>query len=464
MSFGKTFGIRAAMEELDEAAAAEATPPVENEEVVEMPADEETVDAAMAETAEAAAEVDGGGEAVETAVGDAETLADVADKMEATEETGGMTEQAAAIAEVAIEALRERLCIRRAKALPAMESFGSESSRMKATSIAVESIREELKKVWQAIVAMLKKVYEAIKGFMKSIFDTNTKLKEKAEKLLKAVDSVEGKPEATEFEAPKVAGVLCLGGKVSSEGVVKGLKELSGDLEKTAGIFNSLGDFIPAAQIEGIIKNKESFDALELQFNKPEGMEAVEDDRYGKAPEKMAVFVSGEMLGNTVIKAVVPAAEAKGQESFDLAAKTSISVEKFDTKQKEVTAVPTLDAAEMRAVLGGVVEATKAMEDFKPAVEKADDLMSKTIQAALKATAMNIAEDKDIMARGRSVQKALSKVGVMLTRPSALTARVLVAASKASLDLVVKSAAQYKGAKMDALPAPKEGEGEPAAA
>lgn len=466
MSFGK-LSIQAAMEELDEAAAAEAAAVVETtEEVVEMPVDEETVEAAMAETAEVAAQVEGGGDSIEQAVGDAETLADVADTMEATEETGGMDEKAAAIAEVAIEALYERLHVSRGKAMPGLESFGSQSSRMKSTTIAVEAIRDDLKKVWAAIVAMASKVWEFVKGFFKSVFDTNTKLKEKAEKLLKAVASVDGAAEAGTLEEVKFAAQLSVGGKVTVEGVEAAVKDIQNAATVLAELFTDTAgveEFI--AGIDKPIKDKEVFDAFTDKSELAPGFKIDDAGKYGKAPEGCGVGISDELIGNRAAKLVFPATNEAGAKTWEALGNQSISFEVFDAKQKPVTSAPTLSAAEMTKVLNSVLETVASIEKLKPAFEKAQETTGKLVSASRKAMVMNIGEDKGAFARGRAVSRAVSKTTTLLTRPGTLFSKLMVDTSKAQLDWVVKSAAQYKGNKVALLTAPeKKEDGEAAAA
>lgn len=447
MSFGKKFGIQAAMEELDQAAT--------TDEVVEMPADEETVDTAMAEVTEAAADVEGGTDGIEEAVTDVETLADVADTMEASEETGGLDDKGAAVAEVAIEALYERLHVTRRKAMPAMEAFGSQSNRKDATRIAVEGIRDEAKKVWTAIAAMAAKVWEFIKGFLKSIFDASTKLREKAEKLKKAVDSVKGRAESATLENTKLGDQLSLGGKVTMDGVLSGANSIIAESDEIAGAFKGVGEGLAGADFASFIKDAAKFDSFDATFPTPE-LKKAEGDKYGKAPEGTEIYVSTEYLGNRIVKLVTPSGKVSGAAFWAAAANAAVTIEQFDAQQKPVTSVPTLDPAEMTKILEQVVFISEAIDKLKPELQKAEEATGKLVSATRKAAVMNIAEDKDAFARGRAVSKAVSKITSLVTRPGVLVTKQLVDAGKAELEWVVKSAAQYKGNEASKLSAPEK--------
>lgn len=104
-------------------------------------------------------------EAVSDADGDSQTLEKLNDIMEDSVESGeGLNETAAEIAEVAIEAICERLGIQK-RIMPAMESFGSANSRVTATKIAMEGIQDTIRKIWEAIKAAAIRIWDKIKSF-----------------------------------------------------------------------------------------------------------------------------------------------------------------------------------------------------------------------------------------------------------------------------------------------------------
>lgn len=170
-------GLFAVME--DELAATLAAPA--DERVQEL---EEQV--AQAEVAEGQAEVTEMADIADEAVTAIEELADVAEVMSDSVEGGGdgLTEDAAEIAEVAVEAICVRLGYKPTKKLmPSMEAFGSTSSRVEATKYALGGIGDTMKKIWEAIKGFFNRIWEAIKGLWKRLTDASLKVAARVKKL-----------------------------------------------------------------------------------------------------------------------------------------------------------------------------------------------------------------------------------------------------------------------------------------
>ena len=141
---------------------------------------------AQAEVAEGQAEVAEMADIADEAVTAIEELADVAEVMSDSVEGGGegLTEDAAEIAEVAVEAICARLGYKPAKKLmPSLEAFGSTSSRVEATKYALEGIEDTMKKIWEAIKGFFNRIWEAIKGLWKRLTDASLRVAARVKKL-----------------------------------------------------------------------------------------------------------------------------------------------------------------------------------------------------------------------------------------------------------------------------------------
>ena len=93
----------------------------------------------------------------------------------------GLPEDAAEIAKTAIETICIRLGYTPAKnIIPSLESFG-EVSRIDATKYALESIKETVTKIWDAIKTFFINIWNKLKDFWKFITDINIRLKKKVE-------------------------------------------------------------------------------------------------------------------------------------------------------------------------------------------------------------------------------------------------------------------------------------------
>lgn len=159
-----------AMEDLDEVVEEQ------REEVVEPSEDELAGTApeaeAMSDVEAAHDEVVETDDAVEEASETADTIEQVRENVEEAAETeGGVSEPEARALDVAVEHMLVQLGLPRAKAkvFPAMEGFKEKSTRLQATRVALESISDKLKTLWQAIITNIQKVWEAVVAFVKSV-------------------------------------------------------------------------------------------------------------------------------------------------------------------------------------------------------------------------------------------------------------------------------------------------------
>ena len=142
-----------------------------NEDVVEISSDEKD----MGEAVEAADELQEMGEVAQAAVDSGE----------------GLSEDAAAMATVAIERISLKMFGTRAQSIvPARESFGSSNSRLAATVAVVEGIVDTIKRIWKGIKAFAMRIWDKIKmlwtkviGSTKNYEKHLKNLRERAERL-----------------------------------------------------------------------------------------------------------------------------------------------------------------------------------------------------------------------------------------------------------------------------------------
>lgn len=129
--------------------------------------------------------------AVDDAVAAVEELTDVALVMaDATDKEEGIPEDAAKIAEVAVESICARLGYTHTSVIvPSMESFSFKGSKLDATKYALEAIGEVVTKVWEAVKVFFKKVWESIKALFHRLFDTTIKNEERIANITKLISN-----------------------------------------------------------------------------------------------------------------------------------------------------------------------------------------------------------------------------------------------------------------------------------
>lgn len=201
----------------------------------------------IAEMQEIATEMENGEDSIDEAAETADTLGEVHDQMAETLPEGGMEPAAAAAVEVAVEHMCKRLGFSAKQSGFALEAFGDKKTRVQATKIAMETIGEQIKKIWAAIVAAFDKAVVWVKKFFESMFNGATRLAERANKLGVAAkakiaegaklqpDAKVGKGVTNAFSFEKY---LSKNGKfLSSSEIVSSYKELAGT--STAASFNN---------------------------------------------------------------------------------------------------------------------------------------------------------------------------------------------------------------------------------
>lgn len=124
-------------------------------------------------------------------------LEQTADELEATEDTGGADALDVELAEVAIERICTSLGIPRIK-MPSTEAFASQRTRLRATQVAVEDLRETASKAWAAVKEGMKKLGEKTKAALGKLFQVDTAIAERAQELAKAASELAGQEKPSE--------------------------------------------------------------------------------------------------------------------------------------------------------------------------------------------------------------------------------------------------------------------------
>jgi hypothetical protein len=150
------------------------------------------VEAGVAEVESDAGDISEMNDVADDAMADTETLGNIQEVMSDSVESGeGLSEDAAKIAEVAVEAICARLGMKR-RVMPAMESFGSKHSRLAATKIAMEGIGDAIKTAWEAVKKFFKMIFSKISDFFMKFFDNTDRIRKYAESLRKTLGEKSG--------------------------------------------------------------------------------------------------------------------------------------------------------------------------------------------------------------------------------------------------------------------------------
>lgn len=444
MSISKRFGLAAALEEIENEQQVEtpsdvpAQPPVDEtppvvDEPVEIPVAEETPEEAIAQAEMAESDIEQADETIETASEDAQALSDIADTIENSEAVGGMDSASAAIAQVAVERLMERLSLGGHKAIPALEAFGGDSSRIKSTKLAVENIREQVKNVIQAIIAMVKKAYEFVKNYIKSILVASERMKARAEKLQAALDKVSGSSKQEKISGDFVKSLI-IGDGVDAQ---KALEATSNLLDAGAGLTADMFGSIKPADIVDIINNEDKYKSFEFRGFGGEKLEKFsEKDENGFIAYKI---VDTALPGGIQMTIKMKSDAQAGAESFEALVATSFDM--VNGEAKDITEAKTLTIEEAKAVVKAAIDQLDKMAGLK---EQADNV--EKYLAEMAGEVKKLKADKEDQAKSERIKlgaKVLKSMSSLSVSPFVKSSKLSINTVKAALEYAAQSAKTY---------------------
>ncbi len=404
----------------------------------ELAIDESGADSAEADIVEAtdiSADVEAGTAEVDQATADADTLERIADTAETAEAEGGLDPVAAEIAEVAVESIYARLGVQRSS-YPALESFSGKTGRKRATQLAIEDIKETVKKIWAAVVNAFQKIIDFVKNFFGKLFDGNRKL-------LARINALEKKAAASKGETTgsvKASGITKPVGKGDKAGVLDILGSTEAELKALSGWTNGIIDKLATTAGSVSINQSAGKDAGFLDNSKA----AI--DLYKEAA-KVQSF-NGKVIG--------PRIDAKFAEKSigDSARGAWEALKDFAITIKEN--VPFTDKPEIEALsvaeAGTALKAAEKIVQFnlsqKAAVAKFEAGIRKAVEAAKKTaeTAPDGEGQSAIVEDSRIAQRAITATGNSAIKAFTFGGKIGTEIAKAGIDYAERSLATVKAA------------------
>ncbi len=472
MSF-RSKGLVLAME--DDAPVVQVEINAENEVPAEVEAD-------VAEVSEQAGEVDDLVTAVEEAEQDSETLSRMADVMEESADSGeGLDETAAEIAEVAVESICNRLGIRTyGRAMPSLESFGGKSSRVTATRISVENIKEWIIKTWEAIKKAFSDMWQRVKAFFERFFTANGRVLETAKKMKEALKGFSStKVKGAAFQDPSVARLFPDKNDFGADTFKQILADHKGPVDSVLTFVSGLN-----AEVEGVTKKVEEAQKANhgegdaAKASKKTHAKAIVDqvgtfieNTLTKAKNGFTTSIPGNMKdtesgsGKSVYSPMLCGGKAvairqiEGAEGVPgmISANVITLTDKTVMKAAESASFDTLDPDQMEVILDQVIASSNTLSELRKvnsALGNVEKTFTKTAENAInKAKSM----DDSLKTDGKSgaddmikgAQKALTGLGKAAGLLCTAIPECAVSANKAALRYVSKSMAQSKKGMFD---------------
>lgn len=437
-------------------------------------------EAQVAEVVQGQTQIDQMAQVPQTAVQSVETLEQVQQAAsDSLEQNGGMTPGEVAQAQIAVEAVKQRLNMPRGRSVfMGMESFADRNQRGESTRLAIEEgIGATIKSIWEKLKKFFKDLWGKIVGFFRKIMLGAESLKKNAEKLKSEVSSIGNKKmEKPGFEDEGLANGFAINGKMNTKNPEVILANHQSLLDGHKTLFAAFETY--GKQIEGVTKDIEKI---------KEDDKAKSEEIATKIHETCKKFVddAGKSIKSTVItefsRKAVPGSVEAGHQSDELynnkrwvmflassnqdasnvivggknvAITSSVffQIKKVDASSTKVTSTlcPTLSTGEMTSLCDAVIkianDTAKGDENIRNVTKWGNDLDAIVNQAMSVAGKMDSDSDASKIRKTAlsAVQKTISQAGSAFASYYSATPSMAVEAGKAALRYVHASMKQYK--------------------
>lgn len=385
----------------------------------ELGAAEQSLETDLVEIAEDGAEADTEDAEIEEAVETAEALEALADDLKViAQESGGLNSHTAqAIGRVASH-LYGRLGYTH-QSMPALEAFGSTSGRVGSTTIGLEDIKDQVKKIWEQIVAQIKKSIEWVKNFFTKMFGAANKLEKRAKSLADRAGNATGgagKP----IENERLAKALHISGTVPAS-----ISAKVADMKKLAdGIFAG-GRVKVGEDIASALENGSTEDLTKIEVDsKIQGVEKVanaEGEGFTAPNAGMAIYRSGELPGGMAVISVGLDAGATDDQARDALGRMTARVSAFkpSAKAEPKKELPALAPAEAGKVAEIVAEIAIVLQGYKASLDKLSKAKDRIIKAAEKlGRAAATEQDEQKKGDQKDMQRLAASAARLLDQPA----------------------------------------------
>ena len=351
-----------------------------------MEADAE-VDSDLGETSEMSSDI-------EDAEQGAEQLEEIKEVMERSVEEGeGLDENAAEIAEIAVEAICARLGYRKSSSImPATEEFGSSKSRVAATRVAIESIGETVDKIWTAIKETLKNLWAKISQFAIGLIKNAEKQIKHLENLQDRAKGINGKAtmEKNTIDSKGLARGFSINGKANlstAEEIFTRTKTLLTHGNTFSDILASYTD-----KVKDAVKSNGFDNSILTNFGTATRNAMSKLDRASgvtgpKAASEKDVEYYGPYAGCKMIAYEASKDATKPSE-------ISLKVETYD--KIEANAIDALDKTDIETLLKGAISVMESVKDYQKVFKKMEGVnkaQMKLADEAIKAAQKSDEED-----------------------------------------------------------------------
>ena len=152
----------------------------------------------LMDIAESEAGVDQVNERVEDGFEVVETMESYREALAIATESGGLDRHGARMFQIGLEACYQRLDMMMPQVM-SLESFGGASKKISATQLSLESLGEQIKKIWEKIYQAIMHGIQLGQQFSEKIFNGAVRLEEQAKSVMAKAKAIQGQPSTREI-------------------------------------------------------------------------------------------------------------------------------------------------------------------------------------------------------------------------------------------------------------------------
>lgn len=367
-------------------------------------------------------------EGIETTADAAEQLEEVVEYLEKKQEEGGVTEGEAEAIEMATEAILKPFMGYVTIQMPATESFSAAGGRANSTSIAIETFKETIDKMWKAVKDFVLGLIKKVTDWFEANVSAGARLKKAAQAIIKKAEARDETQGSVELSA-KTLKLL----STSSGFYAQGLK---GEI---AAVANAVGNNAAMAILEGPAETY--VDALgDIDLSSPEKVNSTVEIKLDKVDVKNLFSKFGKKVSNDK-RFVDENSDTYVHTPYDLGGKSQfltvvtgdvswfmkrVKLRYMDTKAEEKAGEPKNESALKKkeiidigkevvkladAIISSQREFKKSKETVDKLLKSGDKLSSQIGKADEKVTSMKVVKDLKVVLNGYSTLGSVLSTG-----------------------------------------------------
>lgn len=378
----------------------------------------DSLEADLVEVVDMSGDIESGTNDMEQTINDAGQLERHVEVLTDAEGEGGASPEVIEATEIAVEAICARLGIYTGTGIPALESFSTKTGRARSTRVAIESIGEKIKTIWEAVKMAFKRLVNFVKDFFERLMGGNAKMLARVNALRLKAKKVKGTP-AEKIKASGITNLITPSSRVEAASLTKALQGAEYDYK------DMLGGLATEAAFD-------AFESVVASGPVVSGMTAPEGFQWTQVA----------VIGKMSIAALEPKKAFKGKEAYQAMAKITVKTKVDDSKGD--AECPGLTKEACVSLLDMLETSIKGLMGNKVVIAKITQSLDLAVSQIASAVSAASKEDEGMGKRSTVIRDAVTSTANANIKSISLIGGTASRVYQAYLTLVERSLAGYK--------------------